>query len=66
MHEARALRTPWRAVTLFLLPALTLYVAFTAYPVVKTLWNSMHVVLPNKHEFIGLANFAELAKDEIF
>ena len=48
MHEARALRTPWRAVTLFLLPALTLYVAFTAYPVVRTLWNSLHVVLPNK------------------
>ena len=66
MHEARALRTPWRAVTLFLLPALTLYVAFTAYPVVKTLWNSLHVVLPNRHEFIGLANFVELAKDDIF
>ncbi len=60
MHEARALRTPWRAVTLFLLPALTLYVAFTAYPVVKTLWNSLHIVLPNKHEFIGLANFVEV------
>ena len=46
MHEARALRTPWRAITLFLLPALTLYVAFTAYPVFRTFWNSLHNVLP--------------------
>ena len=33
---------------------------------VKTLWNSLHVVLPNKHAFVGLANFAELARDDIF
>ena len=49
MHEARALRTPWRAVTLFLLPALTLYGAFTAYPVLKTLWTSLHLGRTNRH-----------------
>jgi ABC-type sugar transport system permease subunit len=44
--QARALQTPWRAVTLFLLPAATFYIAFTAYPVVRTLWNAFHKVLP--------------------
>ena len=65
-HVARALGTPWRAVTVFLLPAATFYVAFTAYPVFRTLWNSFHKVLPAKEEFVGLANYAELVRDEIF
>jgi len=64
--ELQVLRTPWRAVTVFLLPACTLYVAFTAYPVLRTLWNSVHSVLPAKETFVGLANFAELVQDEIF
>ena len=58
--------TPWGTITAFLLPALTLYVAFTAYPAVRTLWNSFHTVLPRREEFVGLANFEELRKDEIF
>src|SRR5262245_37750915 len=60
------LKQPWGAITAFLLPALTIYVAFTAYPAVRTLWNSFHKVLPRREEYIGLDNYAELVRDEIF
>ena len=60
------LRRPWGAIVAFLLPALTIYVAFTAYPVVRTLWNSAHKVLPRREVFVGLENYAALAQDEIF
>ena len=45
---------------------MTVYVAFTAYPAVRTFWNSFHEVLPRGDEYIGLANYAELAEDDIF
>lgn len=57
---------PARAVTLFLLPALLLYAAFTAYPVARTFWNAFHQVLPRGSSFVGLAHFIELARDDIF
>src|SRR5688500_16680906 len=60
------LRTPWGTITAFLLPALIVYVAFTAYPAIRTIWNSFHKVLPRGDEAVGLANYAELAGDEIF
>ena len=60
------LRKPWGTIAAFLLPALTVYVAFTAYPALRTIWNSFHKVLPRREEMIGLANYAELARDEIF
>ena len=60
------LSRPWGAIVAFLLPALTIYVAFTAYPVVRTLWNSFHKVLPRREVFVGLENYAALAQDEIF
>jgi multiple sugar transport system permease protein/raffinose/stachyose/melibiose transport system permease protein len=60
------LRQPWGAITAFLLPALTIYVAFTAYPAFRTLWNSFHKVLPRREEFIGLDNYAGLIVDDIF
>ena len=61
-------RQPWGAITAFLLPALTVYVAFTAYPVLRTIFNSFHKVLPNKaDEFLGTANYVELLfRDDIF
>jgi ABC-type sugar transport system permease subunit len=59
-------RQPWGTITVFLLPALTFYVTLTAYPAVKTLWNSFHTVLPRGEEFVGLANYAELVRDDIF
>ena len=64
--RARTDRTPWRAVMAFLLPALVIYAAFTAYPVLRTFWNSVHNVLPKGDTFVGLAHYAELARDEIF
>ena len=53
------LRRPWGAIVAFLLPALTIYVAFTAYPVVRTLWNSAHKVLPRREIFVGLENYID-------
>ena len=70
--DARALaaprvdRQPWGAIVLFLLPAFTVYTALTAYPVLRTLWNSVHTVLPHSAQFTGLANYAALAHDDIF
>jgi len=59
-------RQPWGTIVAFLLPALTFYVALTAYPAIRTLWNSFHRVLPRREEFVGIANYSELIKDEIF
>jgi multiple sugar transport system permease protein/raffinose/stachyose/melibiose transport system permease protein len=61
-------RTPWGVVVAFLLPAFVFYTALTAFPVVRTFWNSVHSVLPNRPEaFVGLHNYAELlAHDDIF
>lgn len=61
-------RPPWGAIAAFLLPALLVYTALTAYPVVRTFWNSVHKVLPNRpDEFVGLTNYAELLfTDDIF
>jgi ABC-type sugar transport system permease subunit len=58
--------TPWGTIVAFLLPALTIYVAFTAYPVVRTFWNSFHKVLPRREDFVGLENYWQLVVDEIF
>lgn len=66
MIRAAADRQPWGAILAFLLPAFTVYVALTAYPVLRTLWNSFHRVLPRSEDFVGLANYAALVQDEIF
>jgi len=60
------LKKPWGTIVAFLLPALTLYVGFTAYPAIRTLWNSFHRVLPRREDYVGLANYVELARDDIF
>jgi multiple sugar transport system permease protein/raffinose/stachyose/melibiose transport system permease protein len=57
---------PRGTIIAFLLPTLAIYLAFTAYPAVRTIWNSFHRVLPRREEYIGLANYAELVKDDIF
>jgi ABC-type sugar transport system permease subunit len=59
-------RQPWGAILAFLLPAFTVYTALTAYPVLRTFWNSFHRVLPRAEEYLGAANYAALAQDEIF
>lgn len=51
----------------FLLPALIVYAGLTAYPVARTVWNSFHIVLPRRTEFIGLENYRLLFfHDEFF
>src|SRR4029450_1323220 len=60
------LRMPWGTITAFLLPALTVYVPFTAYPAFRTIWNSFHKVLPRREEMVGIANYVELLGDDIF
>ena len=57
---------PYGTIVAFLLPALTLYAAFTAYPFFRTLWNSFHNVLPRRSEFVGFDNYTTLAGDEFF
>lgn len=62
------LRTPWLALSGFLFPALAMYAAFTAYPVLRTFWNAFHKVLPNgKETWVGFANLrAILLEDATF
>jgi len=65
LHQ-NGLRKPWATIGVFLLPSLMIYAAFTAYPAMRTIWNSFHRVLPRSDEPVGLANYAELMRDEIF
>jgi raffinose/stachyose/melibiose transport system permease protein len=60
------LQKPWGTIIAFLLPAITVYVGFTAYPALRTFWNSFHKVLPRRETFIGFENYIELAQDDIF
>ncbi len=62
----QAERPAWSAVVPFLLPAAVFYLGLTAYPVVRTVWNSFHEVVPAGDTFIGLANYAELWRDATF
>lgn len=55
-------------IVVFLAPALLIYAAFTLYPVLRTLYNSLHVIGPhNVANFVGLQNFTDLlTKDTVF
>ncbi|MCL4745269.1 MAG: sugar ABC transporter permease [Burkholderiaceae bacterium] len=66
MRSAAPGRQPWGAISAFLLPAFTVYVALTAYPVLRTFWNSFHKVLPRSEQWVGAANYVALANDELF
>jgi multiple sugar transport system permease protein/raffinose/stachyose/melibiose transport system permease protein len=59
-------RPAWGAIVPFLLPAAVFYLGLTAYPVVRTLWNSFHEVLPAGDSFVGTAHYAALWSDETF
>ena len=63
----RDLKRPLGAILSFLLPALTVYVAFTAYPVVRTLYNSLHHVRPAQSDvYVGLSHYIGLWGDAFF
>ena len=63
LPRGRGERQPWGAIAAFLLPAFTVYTALTAYPVLRTFWNSFHKVLPRAETFVGLDNYAALVTD---
>lgn len=59
---------PWGVIMSFLTPVLLFYIFFTAYPVLRTFYNSFHIIRPNQaDEFIGLGSYIELfTADSIF
>jgi O-antigen/teichoic acid export membrane protein len=61
----RASRT---AIATFLAPALVVYAVFTFYPVLRTFYNSVHLLKGrNVEEFVGFRNFLDiLTQDPVF
>jgi len=61
-------KSPWGAITVYLAPALLVYAAFTVFPVIRTFYNSVHIIKPRGvEEYVGLANFVTLfTQDPIF
>ena len=58
---------PLGAISLFLTPALLVYAGFVAYPVLRTFYNSIHKILPNRADaYVGLQNYETLWTDRIF
>lgn len=58
----------WRAGLLFLAPSLALYLLFVVYPFVQSIWFSLtdwNGATAAK-EFVGLANYVEMAGDPLF
>ena len=62
----RFAQNPWGVIMTFLAPTLFFYLFFTAYPVLRPLYNSFHKILPNRgDEFIGLVNYIELLTNDM-
>jgi multiple sugar transport system permease protein/raffinose/stachyose/melibiose transport system permease protein len=61
-------QTPWPSLMVFLMPALMLYAAFTAYPVVRTFYNSVHKIKPlGADQYVGFSNYITLlTSDPVF
>lgn len=59
-HRIRS--RPWGAITMFIGPALVLYLAFVIVPVFMTFYNSVHILHMStwEQEFVGLEHYAEL------
>jgi len=53
---------------LFLLPSVAILLVFVAYPIVYSLWMSLHnwSFFSSSHTFVGLANFREMLHDPRF
>jgi multiple sugar transport system permease protein/raffinose/stachyose/melibiose transport system permease protein len=65
--EADSRRTSWPTLMLFLAPALLVYAALTAYPVVRTFYNSFFIINDiASSDFVGFAHFAEVFRDATF
>lgn len=57
-----------RSGPLFLLPSALIIIVFVLYPIVQSVWMSLHdwSMFQIVHPFVGLANYAELAGDPRF
>jgi len=56
----------WGVIMAFLAPALALYLLLTAWPILKTFYNSVHLIQPNQpDQFVGLANYVELLTGDL-
>jgi multiple sugar transport system permease protein len=54
---------------LFILPALALYITFSAYPLVRGVaiaFSDYRYLIPDHQPFNGLSNFVEMANDRVF
>jgi multiple sugar transport system permease protein/raffinose/stachyose/melibiose transport system permease protein len=66
----RASRKPWGAILLFIAPAVIVYIIFVLYPLLATFYYSLQHIAPSGGKvvtsFVGLKNYQELFKDDIF
>lgn len=63
-------KKPWGAIALFLAPIMVYYLVFTIYPLLATLWYSLHNITPKMGRiittYVGLKNYIDLFSDDIF
>jgi multiple sugar transport system permease protein/raffinose/stachyose/melibiose transport system permease protein len=63
-------RKPWGPIILFIAPVMIFYAAFVLYPLIATLYYSVHTIEPIQGKlvttFVGLENFKSLMQDKIF
>lgn len=65
--EADSRRAPWPTLMVFLVPALLVYAALTAYPVLRTFYNSFFIIDGMESaRFVGMEHFVNVFKDETF
>lgn len=68
-HSLQRRRTPYGWIYLFLAPTLILFTMYTLWPIGATIWYSltnMRSFTSKNVQFIGLANYVSLFKDEQF
>src|SRR5207245_9022715 len=64
--RSRPGQPPWGVIGTLLTPALFVYAGFTAYPVGRTFYNSVHLIKPGGVEqFVGLQNYAQLLSSDL-
>ncbi|MES2028282.1 MAG: sugar ABC transporter permease [Pseudomonadota bacterium] len=59
-------RASWWVLTVFLAPALAVYVGLTAYPAFRTFYDSFFTIEGLDATFVGLDNYRALMSDETF
>lgn len=59
-------RASWWVLTIFLFPALAIYVGLTAYPAFRTFYDSFFTIEGLDATFVGLDNYRALMSDETF